>query len=126
MLFWKKTVERLLNEQREEITERYERILKNSLAKNDEDFEYKFVENAINGSDLAGWLKMSGGVELVKWIENLENALKYGLLDKPTVTNEELQYRKGEVNALKKLGSLIKDIRLVKEETEKEEGEQNG
>ena len=85
------------------------------------DFEYKYVEKELNGANLAAMLKGSGGQELVNWLDNLINALKVGALEKPTLTMEELNFRKGEIFSLKNLVAMVKEIRFVKPESDETE-----
>lgn len=72
---------------------------------------------------LAGWLKTPGGDSVVKWLDELKKVRLLCLLDKTDLTNDELQFRKGEISALKMIASMIKEIRLVKDKVdEPEEG----
>ena len=85
----------------------------------------RYIEKGIDGENLEGWLKMTGGQQLINWLENLTAALMVGIYNAP-FTNDELKIRQGEVNALKRLTAMIKDIRLVKPEPDEKEGENNG
>jgi hypothetical protein len=94
-MFWKKKVEKTL--------------------------EYKLLEKEINGGNLAMFLKGAGGQDFVNWLDNLINALKVGALEKPTLTIEELNFRKGEIFSLKNLSAMVKEIRFVKPESDETE-----
>ena len=75
----------------------------------------------VNNLDLSSWLRGAGGNQLLNWFENLKRNRILCLLDKTDLTNAELEFRKGEISALKMVGALIKEIRLVKEEVEETE-----
>jgi len=81
----------------------------------------EYIEKTINGDAILGWLKMPQGIEFTNWLANLENTLKVGIFEKPTFTNDDLQFRKGEVNALKILRAKIIEIRSAKPETDETE-----
>ena len=84
-----------------------------------------YVEKSINGNEILAFLKSSSAIEFVKWLENLEYTLKAGIFEKPAFTNEDLQFRKGEVNALKILRLKINEIRNAKPEPEETEENDN-
>jgi hypothetical protein len=85
---------------------------------------YMAPQHTINGSLLAGWLKMEECKEFLKWLDNLELALKVGVFNS-NVTKEELDVRRGEVNAILKMKALVNDIRNAKPQSDETE-ETNG
>jgi len=81
----------------------------------------EYIEKTVNGDTILGWLKMPQGTEFTNWLANLQYTLTVGILEKPTLTNEELQFRKGELNALKILRAKIIEIRSAKPNDEQTE-----
>jgi len=85
-----------------------------------EDFE---IAELPNSAVLISLLRSTSGEHLIKWLEELRVKRLLCLLDKVGLTNEELQFRHGEVSSIKMLVSLIKDLRQVKEEVDEKENE---
>lgn len=81
----------------------------------------EYIEKTINGDSILGWFKMGQAQEFINWLSNLQYTLTVGILEKPALTNEDLAFRKGELNALKTLRAKIIEIRSAKPNDEQTE-----
>jgi hypothetical protein len=85
----------------------------------------KYIEKSINGESFLGWIKSGAAQEFLNWLENLEYTLTVNVLNRATLSNDDLQFRRGEISTLKALRLKITEYRTAKPEPEETEENDN-